>query len=578
MVLSVLALCLALPGMAAGAEPVADDRLQVLVESLKPLEKLSRSVPENLRKNLSGATLNLFFLAEHSEVIESLFRERVGTGFLPDESPRKPLPSAAAPAAGSVAGSRTFQVSDPARDLVRSRLYGFTQVETSTAWCGSNVVVGFFDTGGFHDSYNASEDGVSLLGVARSEDSGQTFAHLGYLNPGPKIKAGYYGTVISSPTVQCSDAQTFYYGHVYKAATAEESWTMDVAVSKSTDGGKTWANPVSVVKTELNQHILEHPWLAVDATQSGRVYAVYAHFDISGKAAGCPTGATRAAIELVKSTDGGATWSTPPVTIAEICPDDYSAAILRAPQAAVGPAGEVYAVWEAFPDDGSSPQILLGASTDGGSTFGAPVKVADVTPVGASGMFQGALRSNEYPSLAVDGRAGSKNVYVAWGDGRNFSTKDTYGMGKLYRYADILFTRSTDGGATWLASPVRVNQNVEPNAAKRGSDQFFPALAVDKDGGVGICYYDRRADPYNFRIQRYCALSTTAGDTWSELKVTTYGYLPLHTQDALIDPMAIGEYDTLAVDRLQQHTGFIGAYADSNAQANMDVRAAVFSF
>src|SRR5438552_55924 len=48
-----------------------------------------------------------------------------------------------------------------------SRITGFTQSETSTAWCGANAVIGFNDTGSFLETEAAAvlgTGGVSILG------------------------------------------------------------------------------------------------------------------------------------------------------------------------------------------------------------------------------------------------------------------------------------------------------------------------------------------------------------------------------------------------------------------------------
>jgi hypothetical protein len=65
--------------------------------------------------------------------------------------------------------------------------------------------------------------------------------------------------------------------------------------------------------------------------------------------------------------------------------------------------------------------------------------------------------------------------------------------------------------------PVRVNNNPEPvngapGLAGSSTDQYEPGLAVDQTTGkLGVCFYDRRRDPKNFRIDRECAKSANQG-------------------------------------------------------------------
>jgi hypothetical protein len=231
-------------------------------------------------------------------------------------------------------------------------------------------------------------------------------------------------------------------------------------VSKSIDGGLTFADPITVAGEDSFTHFLDKPWLAADPTNANRLYVTYLDVDgsdISGAVCGFNdefgVPFARVRIELVRSADGGATWS-PPVVVEEVC----GPAFANGSQVAVGPRGEVYVAWEAFAaeDIFFSPirEIDMKKSIDQGATFGAKIKVSDVTAVGDSSLFllQGGFRPGaEFPSLAVD-RSGSGspttgNVYIAWNDGRYLTRDDAYAG--VYRYADVLLSRSTDGGATW---------------------------------------------------------------------------------------------------------------------------------
>jgi hypothetical protein len=143
----------------------------------------------------------------------------------------------------------------------------------------------------------------------------------------------------------------------------------------------------------------------------------------------------------------------------------------------------VYVAWEFFQDDFVTRELRIRKSTNHGASFAPLVKVDDVIPVGDGfGFFQGGFRSAfEFPSLAVDrsGTATNGNVYIAWHDGRNLQVLDFFSG--VYRYADVLISRSGDGGVTW-SPPVKVNTNDEPLANGRGSDQYQPGAAVDDTG------------------------------------------------------------------------------------------------
>jgi len=107
-------------------------------------------------------------------------------------------------------------VSNPNTDFLSSRVTGFTQSETSTAWCGSNVVVGFNDSGSVIETFGsllAGINGLSVNGVALSTDQGHTFQDLGSLNPGPDPS----GFLAGDPVIGCADIKTFYYSSLFES-------------------------------------------------------------------------------------------------------------------------------------------------------------------------------------------------------------------------------------------------------------------------------------------------------------------------------------------------------------------------
>src|ERR1700681_117027 len=79
----------------------------------------------------------------------------------------------------------TTRVSDPRLDFVNSVTTGFTQSETSSAWCGNTVVAGYNDSGAFLRTAGVNFDAAwSFNGVSVSVNGGKSFVDLGFLNPG----------------------------------------------------------------------------------------------------------------------------------------------------------------------------------------------------------------------------------------------------------------------------------------------------------------------------------------------------------------------------------------------------------
>jgi hypothetical protein len=75
-------------------------------------------------------------------------------------------------------------------------------------------------------------------------------------------------------------------------------------------------------------------------------------------------------------------------------------------------------------------------------------------------------------------------------------------------------------------------------------------------------------------IDRFCAVSVDGGQTWSaNTRHTARSFAPIHATDGLINPVYMGDYDSLAGDFTLRHEGFVGAYSRIGPVANPDVRA-----
>lgn len=242
-----------------------------------------------------------------------------------------------------------------------------------------------------------------------------------------------------------------------------------IYVAKSTDGGQTYASVAEVIANTLSEGH-DKSYLTADATTgpfSGRVYISWTRF--SG---------INADILFARSTDGGLTFTTLANPI-NVCRFNQGSIPV------VGPGGEVYVFWEEFAGrSGCSDRIVGVKSTDGGVTFGSPFEVSDIVEV-PEPLDNSEFRTATFPAAAVSPADGT--VYVVWNDNRKGN-------------ADIMLSRSTDGGMKWT-SPRRVNDNAK-------NDQFFPWVAVMPDGKVVVNWWDRRDDPDNTVFHHYLAVST----------------------------------------------------------------------
>lgn len=533
----------------------AQQRLDAFSAHLKRIHNAASRMPPSARAKLSSSTQHLLLLAArfNDDLITALAQSSVsmhgslnGHPFVPVSGP---LPRG--------------QVNDPSTDL-GSRLAGFTQSETSTAWCGHNVVVAYNDSGSFLETFPVPNIGLSFNGYSSSTDGGRTFSDQGYLNPGQNL-ANFLG---GDPVAVCTDENTFYQSSIFSSSFTDTG----VSVSKSTDGGTTFGPPVEVVSKDGFLHIIDKPWMAADPSNANKLYVTYTDIDFTGfvdPTAPCP-GNTRYGIELVKSKDGGATWSAPTIVDTACFPNVNQGSNVK-----VDGAGNVSVAWEQIHALLPTNEIDIAKSTDGGVTFGSKVSVAIVTPVGHSlvGLLQGGFRNNEFPSLAIDLSRGPSAgpLYITWNDGGLDMTPDGFppGLsGVTYNFGDVLVTRSDNGGATW-STPVKVN-NSKHSVSSPSADHYLPGIAVDGNGALGICWYDRRRDPGNFLIDRECAVSRNHGHTWRNHRITEDSYAASIAADLFVNPVYMGDYDTTAADTLGNSRGFLGAWGD-NTRGNPDV-------
>jgi len=475
------------------------------------------------------------------------------------------------PNSGDGPGGTTL-VSNPTYDFVNSVMSSFTQSETSSARCGNTVVVGFNDSGAFTRTAGVNPAGAwSFSSASYSHDGGRTFTDIGYLNPGTNP----VNFIAGDPVIACTSSSTFYYSSIFASGQdSSGNFFNGVAVNASTDGGVTWSAPTPAVAKDFN-HGIDKPWIAADPTNPSRLYVTYTDFDISGffdPTAPCPFD-ERIAIEEVSSNDGGNTWTAPVVVHQECYFTSGTFSSVQGSNPAVGPDGSLYVGYEFYPGLLPNNEIHVAKSTNNGQSFASDVKVSNVWPNGDyfGGVLQGGFRNNEFPQVAVDRSKGSSRgtVYVAYSDGANNIVLDLPSFYFAnYAYPDVMVAKSTDGGATY-STPAAVSPTPS-DFTGRGRDQFFPGIAVDRKGRVGVCYYDRRQNPLNLAIDRYCSVSQDHGSSWDEQRVSHSSWVPAHYSDGVINATYIGDYDALSSDFLLKKSGFFSSF-EVQIQGNPDV-------
>src|SRR5215831_4784824 len=300
-----------------------------------------------------------------------------------------------------------------------SRLAGSTQSDESVAWCGRNAIVGFNDSGSFVRTLfppSPSPSGsFSHVGWSVSTDAGGSFSDKGILLPDPVPSGTLIMSLRGDPVVGCTDSATFYYASL-AAKISPGPFANAISVSKSINGGASFAGAKIVVQ-KSGPHFLDKEWMAVQRVSG----ADYIHITYTDMFFGPPCPFVGSSIEYVRSTDGGATFSTP-IVIDQVC----ALAFLQDSHVAVGNGSDIYVAWETYPSGFSGPgrQIKIRKSANGGVSFGPAAVVTNVTAVGDGFFVQGHFQDYfDFQGLAVDTTSGpnSGNIYITWQDGRNLN-------------------------------------------------------------------------------------------------------------------------------------------------------------
>jgi len=226
---------------------------------------------------------------------------------------------------------------------------------------------------------------------------------------------------------------------------------------------------------------------------------------------------------------------------------------LQGPLPRVGPRGELYiGFWNGL--DG----VQLIRSLDGGATVHDRTFIArrlEVWDNTDGSRFPGRFRVPPLPYLAVDPVDGT--LYCVYFDTRRRSDgaegSQAQSEAQSEAQVDLFFTRSEDGGDSWLPPrPIPFGAAAPSESTAERADQFFPWLEVDPLGRLHMVFYDTREvaqtdDQENAHVDVYYAWSGDRGESWTEIRLTEE---PFETGDirwTAPEGQFLGDYLGLAV-------------------------------
>jgi hypothetical protein len=221
----------------------------------------------------------------------------------------------------------------------------------------------------------------SAVGAAVSYDGGATWTNVRKI-----IADGDTSSSAPSNDKEAVTADPLHPGVAYAVWDRVSPPLAQTFMSKTTDFGQSWSAPAEIVRSSSsdqtigNQVVIDH--------QTGTLYDFFGLLQTA-----VSPGAQRVNnVAFVKSTDGGATWSSPSVvaaldSVGVSDPNNVSPSTNAAPapsrtgdvvpQPAINPTnGQLYVVWQDARFNGSkADEVAISTSTDGGASWSPPAQV-----------------------------------------------------------------------------------------------------------------------------------------------------------------------------------------------------------
>lgn len=307
--------------------------------------------------------------------------------------------------------------------------------------------------------FETIENSFRQAGYGYTTNGGETWTFPAIIEP----------ELFRSDPVLDSDAE----GNFYYNSLSINPYTCDVF--KSTDGGKTWGEPVYARGGDKQ-------WMVIDKTDGpgkGNVYSFWTSaFTI------CDSGF------FTRSVNNGLSYNE----CIEVPKEPYWGTL------AVGPEGELYIL-----GFGENEYILAKSSN---------AKYPDqevfwdfTTDVNLEGTI------HAFGSGSPNPRGLLGQAWVAVDNYSDSYKGNLYALCSVQPYAksdplEVMFARSTDGGETF-SEAVKINDDEE------GAWQWFGTMSVAPNGRIDVVWLDTRNDPGGVNSELFYSFSFDAGESWA---------------------------------------------------------------
>jgi hypothetical protein len=402
-------------------------------------------------------------------------------------------------------GPPNVQANNTAGDAI-----GESQSEVAVCVFRDTVVIGWNDARGF-------TAGNTISSYAYSTDGGATFTDGGNM---PLAAAG--DQAYGDPGIDTDERGNWYYNQIYTRS-APVQQNIGVHNGTFTAGVLTWNTPTMASIGTSATGNLDKCFVAADRV-TGYVYDAYTRFTATPQ------------IEIVRSTDNGATWGAPIVLDNTVVPTSSK----QSARPMCGPGGEVYVVWEKGANyilcpDGSgnvvngTAQIAFTRSLNNGASYD-PFSI--IGTVEHSWMWSGPgdlrERANEFPDIAVDVSGGCYRgrIYVTWHESAPWTAN--FSAGPARAEANDAGNNNPGGAELFV-----VGEDVSGSMSGTSDFDYWTFNAVQGTTYIFDC------DPQGF----VCGVSGTAKGMRMRLFATQNPYPnPTGFPDSLLAASALGAF------------------------------------